>query len=228
MVLIRWELAANEQLKNILAHDWDIPSKHFEGLINECLSRKLFDPLIKHLIHKFFPRWENERRYNFYDLYSIGYIGIVIAMKNYKPGKGSFKTFAYMNIQSEFAHHKAKIESDKRKVYENIVSLNVPKFDDSEEHSFQDLLVDYTQDPEEFVIRKLFWIDKFSKLSERERTVLISFSQGYTMGEIAKRFNLKSSMSIHRAFHQGINKINPHAGKVDVKALGLMNRTKAI
>ncbi|MFP7447092.1 sigma-70 family RNA polymerase sigma factor [Bacillus infantis] len=221
---MKWELATDEQLWNIIANDWHVPEVHIEGLVTESLNRKLFNHLIKHLINKMFPRWCEERRFNFHDLYSLGYIGIITAMRNYKIGRGSFKTFAYMNIKTEFIHHLDKLNSEKRKVYDNIISLDVQKHDDNES-SFLESLVDITQNPEKIVLRKIFFASEFTKLTDREKTVLIHFAEGYSMHEIAKKLKL-TVVPIHRAFHKAINKINPNAGKVNLKELGLMTRTK--
>jgi RNA polymerase sigma factor (sigma-70 family) len=222
---MRWELATNDQLWTIISTDWDVPVQHIEGLITESLNRKLFDNLIKHLINKMFYRWDNERRYNFNDLYSLGYIGIVTALKNYKVGKGSFKTFAYMNIKSEFIHHLEKINSEKRKVYESVISLDVQKHDDNE-GSFLDSLMDESRDPEKIVINKLFWKEELSKVSELEKEILILFSQGFSMNEIARLKGYNGAAFISRLFHRGIKKINPNAEKINVKHSGLMTVTK--
>lgn len=223
---MRWHLATDQELWNIIENDWDVPLEHIEGLVTESLNRKLFDHLIKHLINKMFNRYCPDRRYNFYDLFSMGYIGVVVALKNYRIGKGSFKTFAYMNIKTEFLHHIEKTNSEKRKVYENIVSLDKKVHEDNES-SFLDSLVDKTNDPEKIVINKLFWTDVFQKITPREKEVLIGFAQGFSMQEMARNFKITAT-PIHRAFHRGIHKINPSAGKVDVKGLGLMTRTKVI
>lgn len=224
-MVLNWEKATDKQLWNILANDWDVPANHLEGLVTEALNRHLFDHLIKHLINKMFDRWDNERRYHFYDLYSLGYIGIVIAMKNYQDGKGSFKTFCYMNIQSEFNHHIQKGNREKRKVYESVVSLDIQKFEENEE-SFLDSLIDETQDPEKVVLHKLFWEEEFNKVTDLEKDILILFSNGYTMNEIAKLKGYNGASFISRKFHSGIKKINPNAEKMNVKYSGLMTRTK--
>ena len=219
--------ATVQQLWTIISDDWYIPKNMLHDLVEEALRRNLFDYLIKHLINKMFNRWGNERRYNFYDLYSIGYVGITIALKNYQEGKGAFKTFAYMNIKSEFNHHIEKINSSKRKHYNNSVSLDIEKHDDNEE-SFVNSLIDYEQDPERAVIKKIFWDENLNKLSEREKHVLIYFANGYSMNEISRMYGLKGAASIHRQFHRGIKKINPNAGDVKVKELGLMTMSKGV
>jgi RNA polymerase sigma factor (sigma-70 family) len=218
---LNWELATDEQLWNIIQHDWDVPKEHIEGLVTEGLKRKTFNHLIKHLINKKFDRWDDERRYHFEDLFAIGEIGVFVAMKNYKPGKGSFKTFAYMNIRSEFNHHINKVKSNKRKVYKNKVSLDVQRFDDNDEHLFVDKLIDESMNPEKVVLKKIYWEEIFALLSDRELDALVSFAQGYSMDDVAKKYGLSSSVMIHRAFHRGMLKINPNRPKVSLKELGL-------
>jgi RNA polymerase sigma factor (sigma-70 family) len=222
---MNWALATDEQLWTIIADDWHVPKHLMESLAIEALNRNLFDHLIKHLINKKFDRWDNERRYNFYDLYQIGYIGIVNAIRNYQPGKGSFKTFAYMNIRTEFNHHIEKVSSDKRKVYESILSLDVQKHDDSES-DFLDSLVDYSQNPERAIISKITWTENFSKLSENEKEVVELFSEGYSFNEIARMKGYNGAAFISRLFHRGAEKMNPHYVKRSVKDSGLMTRTK--
>ncbi|EIJ79150.1 RNA polymerase sigma factor for flagellar operon [Bacillus methanolicus PB1] len=222
---MRWELATDEQLWNIIENDWHVPERHIDGLVTEALNRNLFDHLIKHLINKMFDRWDPERRYNFSDLYQIGYIGIVQALKNYKVGKGSFKTFAYMNIKTEFVHHLEKINAEKRKLYENILSLDVQKHEDNDS-TFLDSLIDETKNPEKITINKLFLEEQFKKLSQREREILLYFTQGYSMHEIAKMYKQNGAAWISRQFHRGIAKINPSYQKTSLKDLGLVTGAK--
>lgn len=222
---IDWAKATDEQLWTIISDDWYIPKKHLESLVTEALNRNLFDTLIKHLINKYFERWTNERRYNFYDLFQIGYIGVITALKRYQEGKGSFKTFSYLCIKSEFCHHIANVKSKKRKLYEDMVSLNVERMNDSEE-SFIDFLVDTTQNPERITVEKLTWKENLSKLSDLEREILILFSQGYSMNEISKAKGYSGAAFISRLFHRGAEKINPYYEKQSLKDLGLTTRTK--
>lgn len=222
---MRWELATDEQLWTILSDDWHIPEQHIEGLVNEGLNRGLFDPLVKHLINKNFSRWSPERRYNFYDLYQLGYIGVVVALKNYKPGKGSFKTFAYMKIKTEFKHHLYKLNSEKRKVYIDQLSLDVQRHEDNE-GTFLDSLIDQQQNPEKVVLNKLFFEEALSKLTEHEKSILLLFSQGYSIREIARIKGYAGPAAISKFFHRGLKKINPSYEKKSVKSLGLMTMTK--
>lgn len=215
--------ATNEQLWTIISEDWYIPKQYIRDLVEEALNRNLFDHLIKHLINKKFGRWSDERRFNYYDLYSLGYVGIVVALNNYQEGKGSFKTFAYMNISTEFNHRLDKINSKKREHYKNIVSLDVKKHGDNEE-AFIDSLIDYSCDPELITIKKIFWDENFNKLSEREKDILLYFAQGYSMHEIGKIYGFKGAANIHRIFHRSLKKINPDVSKVNLKSMGLMTR----
>jgi RNA polymerase sigma factor (sigma-70 family) len=227
MVLMKWHLASNDQLWNIIENDWYVPEQQIDGLVTEGLNRKLFDHLIKHLINKMFDRWDRERRYNFYDLYSLGYIGVVIALKNYKMGKGSFKTFAYLNIKSEFSHHINKIKANKRKLYDSVVSLDVQRHEDNVE-SFLESLIDSSQDPEKIVLNKLYWEDEFQKISKLEKEILLLFANGYSMNEIARIKGYQGASYISKLFHRGVKKINPNAKKINVKYSGLMTVTKAL
>ncbi|WP_423408037.1 sigma-70 family RNA polymerase sigma factor [Heyndrickxia sp. MSNUG] len=222
---MNWESATEKQLWMIIADDWHVPEHLLEGLAVEALNRNLFDHLIKHLINKKFDRWDHERIYNFYDLYQIGYIGIVKAIKNYKPGKGSFKTFCYMNIKSEFSHHIEKVNSEKRKVYEDLVSIDKNRHEDVDE-TFLDYLIDETQNPEKVTINKLTWSENFGKLSETEKEVVELFSEGYSFNEIARLKGYSGAAFISRLFHRGAEKMNPHYVKQSLKDMGLMTRTK--
>src|SRR5690606_12184611 len=194
-------------------------------VVNEMLNRKGFDHLIKHLINKMFSRWSDERRYNFYDLYSLGYIGIATAIKNYKEGKGSFKTFAYMNIKSEFVHRLDKLNSEKLKVYKDILSLDVQKHDDNET-TYAETLIDEYQNVENQVISKMFWDENFNQVSELEKDILVLFAEGYSFQEIARMKGYSGAAFISKLFHRGAEKINPQYVKRSLKDLGLMTRTK--
>ncbi|MEK5524125.1 sigma-70 family RNA polymerase sigma factor [Heyndrickxia sp. FSL W8-0423] len=217
--------ATNAQLWTIISYDQDCPKHLLEQVVSEGFNRNLFDHLIKHLINKMFDRWHPERRYSFYDLYQIGYIGIMVAIKNYQPGKGSFKTFAYMNIKSEFSHHIEKINSEKRKIYNDISSLDAQRQTDNEE-TFKDSVIDETENVEKKVIKKLYWEEQFEKLSQREKEVLMYFAEGYSLHEMAKIYGLKSVVSLHRQLHRAFYKINPNREKINLKHSGMMTRTK--
>lgn len=217
--------ATDEQLWTIVSDDWYCPKELLEQVVNELLKRKRFDHLIKHLINKMFDRWDNERRYNFYDLFSLGYIGIINALKNYQEGKGSFKTFAYMNIKTEFGHHLDKVNSEKRRVYRDSLSLDIQKHDDNE-ITYADSLVDDNQNVEKQVITKLFWDESFNYVSEQEKDVMVMFAKGYSFQEIARIKGYSGAAFISRLFHRGAVKINPQYVKKSLKDLGLMTRTK--
>lgn len=222
---LNWELATKEEIWNIIGHDWNIPKHLLEGLVIEGLRRRLFKPLIKHLIYKTFDYWGNRDLYDLQDLYAMGEAAIFIAMKNYKPGKSSFKTFAYRNIKSEFTHYQDRINTQKRKIYKDIISLDVEKFDDNEE-TFVSNIIDESSNPEEIVLKKLFWEETFAPLTEREVDALVSFAQGYTMRETSNKYGFSSVTSINRAFHRGLLKINPDRKHVSLGDLGIISRSK--
>ncbi|MCD7034325.1 sigma-70 family RNA polymerase sigma factor [Metabacillus sp. GX 13764] len=222
---MRWELATDEQLWTIIQDDRDCPKELLEKVVEEGFARNLFDNLIKHLINKMFDRWSEQRQFHFQDLIQLGVIGVFHAIKNYQPGKGSFKTFAYMNIKSEFTHLLDKERSEKRKVYENICSIDVQRHDDNDE-TFKDSLIDIYANVEKQALSSVFWDEQFEKLGQREKEVLQYFAEGYTLSEMAKFYNLKTTVSLHRQLHRAFNKINPGREKINLKDSGLMTRTK--
>lgn len=214
--------ATNDQLWTILSDDRDVPNHLIEELVVEGLRRKLFDPLVKHLITKLFGRWSNQRQYHISDLYQIGYVGLVRAMKKYEPGKCAFKTFAYINIKTEFDHQIEKLNTEKRKLDRNMVSLD--KESNEKGRTFLHSLTDPYANPENFVINKIFWEENFRLLTKREKSILVLFADGYSMNAIAKVQHV-SAPFIHRCFHKAVKKINPNIGKVNLKSLGLMTQT---
>lgn len=219
--------ATREQLWTIISDDWYVPKEIMKELVTEGLNRGVFDNLIKHLINKMFDRWSEDRRYHFNDLFQVGYIGIIRAAKNYKEGKGAFKSFAYMNIKSEFNHIRDKNQSKKRKVYDGMVSLDVQTHDETDS-TFLDSLIDDTWNTEKAVINKLFWDENFSRVNQLEKDVLIMFADGYSMQEIARIKGYKGAAFISTLFHRAAGKINPNYVKRSLKELGLMTRTKEV
>ncbi|WP_077622026.1 sigma-70 family RNA polymerase sigma factor [Sediminibacillus massiliensis] len=217
--------ATNKQLWIIFQEDWDVPKELMKPLVEEAFQRNLFDNLIKHLINKMFNRFSNMRRYHFKDLFQHGYIGVVSALKAYKPGKGSFKTFAYLTIKAEFLKLIVKENSQKREHEKDMISLNVPQHDDNET-SFLDQLADNNRNVEKTVLSKMYWREELNKLSPREQEVLIYFSQGYTLSEMAEMYKLKSSVSLHRQMNRAFMKLNPNRPKVSLKELGIVTRRK--
>ncbi|MGD7007601.1 sigma-70 family RNA polymerase sigma factor [Metabacillus sp. 84] len=217
--------ATNQQLWTIIQSDIDCPKDLLEQVVMEGFERNLFAYLIKHLVNKMFDRWSDLRKYHLQDLIQLGNIGVLKAIQNYHPGKGSFKTFAFMNIKSEYWHLINKEQSEKRKVYESICSLDVQRHDNNDE-TFQDSLIDPFANVEKQAITQVFWDDNFSKLEEKEKQILKLFAEGYSYSEIAEKYNYKSASAILKILHKAFIKINPDREKNNLKAAGLATRRK--
>lgn len=222
--------ATNKQLWNIISSDIDCPTDLMSGVVHEVIERQGFHFLIKHLINRMFTRYSRLRRFHYYDLYQVGYIGVVNALRSYQPGKASFKTFAFMMIRTEFDHLLAKDNSEKRKVYDGIISMDVQKHDENEE-SFVDNLIDEYQQVEQQVIKKDEWEYHMNKLDERERNIIELFCQGYTFNEMAEGIfeGLRHAASVTKVFHGAIQKINPEIeGRLNLRQLGITTRRKEV
>ncbi|MGD6898621.1 hypothetical protein [Bacillus infantis] len=203
---MNWDKATDEQLLLIMKEDKDCPQHLLRGVVMESLDRGLFNKLIYWIFDNLMKDWrktvqawnmENE------DILSMGYCGVLQAINRWKPGKSSFKTFAYMNIRSEFTHVLEAENSKKREIYKVTDSYD-------KETSEGEPLVYFIPgkvNVEKEAIRNIEYHTKMSQLTELEYTIVTLYLQGYRFSEINKMTLNHRKNTIKDRFYQALSKI---------------------
>jgi RNA polymerase sigma factor (sigma-70 family) len=211
---MRHELATDQQLLTIIKEDKDCPAHLLSGVVKEALARGLFKKLVYWVFDNLIKNWrrattawnmENQ------DLLSIGYCGVLSALERWNPGKSSFKTFAYMNIRSEFTHMLDGENAEKRYIYKITDSYDK---ETDEGVPFKDF-IPVRENVEREALRNITFQSKMKLLSSREKDVILYFIKGYSLSDIAYEiYQFKSMTMVHRNFHRALEKLGLHDFKL--------------
>jgi RNA polymerase sigma factor (sigma-70 family) len=203
---VKWELATNEQLLLIIKEDKDCPKQSLRGVVMESLDRGLFNKLIYWVFDNLMKDWrktvqawnmENE------DILSMGYCGVLQALNRWEPGKSSFKSFAYMNIRSEFTHAMDQENTKKREINKHTESYDV-------ETSEGEPVVSFFSGPvnvEKEAIRNVEYQSKMNQLTELEYKIVTLFLEGYRFSEINQMTLNHRKNTIKGRFYEALAKI---------------------
>lgn len=206
---MNWASATKSQLLNIFSNDKDCPTCLINGVVEELIKRDALRYFIIHIANKMFGKIGTfciKTNMEPTDLIQLGYVGIWKAIKRFKSGKSSMKTFCYMHVKSEFTHLLDNLNSTKRKVYENMSSLDVPLENDGEETIIS--LLPAKKNVEREVIRKMEYESKIDLLQGREKEVVLYYIQGYSLSEMSKSiYKKKNTASLQKAFHRAMKKM---------------------
>jgi len=152
------------------------------------------------------------------DIIQEGMIGLYKAVRDYQTDKNaSFKSFAELCINRQMITAIKTAGRQKHIPLNSSVSLNIPVFDDLEEHTYMDMLesIEVTS-PETLFIgqeEKSFIEEHIAKnLSGFENKVLAFYLQGKTYLEIASLMN-KPEKSIDNALQRVKKKIERFINK---------------
>lgn len=214
---MRYELATKDQLLTIIKEDKDCPTHLLSGVVHQALNKGLFDKLIYWVFDNLFKNWRKVvARWNMEnkDILSMGYCGVLNALKRWKPGKASFKTFAYMNIRSEFVHQLDAENTQSRQIYKVTDSYDIPT---SEGLDLKEVIPS-RRSVEREALRNISFQLNMKLLSSKEREVIHYFLQGYSLSEIAYQiYHFKSMTMVHRYFHRALEKIGVQDFKIKEK-----------
>lgn len=207
---MNWHLATDEQLLSITNSDKDCPTHLLSGVVNEMLHRGLFDNLI-YWIFKRLTKVDSLAKQSWNmdtdDILSLGYVGITNALNRWKGSKSSFKTFAYMNIRSEFTHHLDSENAVKREINKLTFSYDTP-MDNGD--PFYIMIPDRQMNVEKEVIRNIEYENKMQQLSVEKRKIIELFLEGYKFSEINKilyRYK-KNGNYVRELFYESLRQID--------------------
>ncbi|WP_409297722.1 sigma-70 family RNA polymerase sigma factor [Peribacillus sp. SCS-26] len=205
---MKWQSATNEELMLIIKDDKSCPAHLLHGVVHESLERGLFNKLIYWVFQKLMKDWRKTvEAWNMenQDILSIGYCGVLIALSRWKPGKSSFKTYAYLNIRSEFIHLLDAENTKKREINKHTSSYDVPM------ESGEPLITTFSSksNVEKAVIRKIAFETKLCMLDPQEKDILIMFLRGYSFREIGKQVFTEKTYgpAVREKFYEALNKI---------------------
>lgn len=198
--------ATDEQLLTIIKSDMDCPLPLLEGVVHEALDRGIFNKLIYHVFDSMFRNWRrvvNAWNIENKDLLSIGYCGVLNALRLWKPGRASFQTFVYMNIKSEFTHMLDKENTKGRQIYKVTESYDKQT---AEGINFKDLMQS-TENVEKYVLRKIELETALDKLTEMEKEIITYFLEGYTINDLALNVYKKSTSFVYKRWRSALEKM---------------------
>lgn len=205
---MKWESATNEQLLTIFNEDIDCPTHLLSGAVTEAFNRKLFNDLIYWIFRNLTKNttrakdaWSAEDD----DILSMGYCGIMNALNRWEPGKTGFKTFAYMNIRTEFTRTLEQEATQKREINKHSISYDL-ELENGE--SYLSLFPSRTNVEKE-VIRKMEYEVKMEPLNKEEQTIIELFLEGYKFTEINRNLfgSKRTGKAIRDEFFTALGKI---------------------
>lgn len=214
---MKWDKATNEQLLCITQTDKSCPPSLMKGVVTEALHRGLFDNLI-YWIFKRLTKEHNKAKQALNldndDVLSLGYCGIVNAMNRWNPGKSTFKTFAYMNIRSEFTHLLDAENSQKREIHKVTSSYDV-EIDGTPFHEFLPDSINVEKE----VIRHIEYETKLNHLDKEDKTIIELFLDGYKFSEISRILynRKKNGMYVRDKFYNALREIGIYGFVLDQK-----------
>jgi RNA polymerase sigma factor (sigma-70 family) len=198
--------ATDEQLLTIIKSDMDCSHSLMSGAVHEALSRGIFNKLIYHIFDSMFKDWrkvvsawniENK------DILSIGYCGVLLSVKRWKPGKASFNTFVFMNIKSEFTRMLDRENTKGRQIYKVTESYDKQTADGI---NLKDIMKS-SNNVEREVLRKIELETALNKLTEAEKEVITYFLEGYSLNDMAVNVYHKSVSVVYRKYKNALIKM---------------------
>lgn len=219
---MKWNLATDEQLQNIIKFDFDCPRSLLSEVVGEMLKRNLFDGLIVKMINRRFKSLSiacDKLATDRDELIQEGNIEIWKCLSKYQPGRSSFANYCSLRLISLFRDMEKAIEADKRGVLLSSCSLYTPLYEDV---TLAEVFA-CGKNVESMVIKKISLEEKFSILKENERRTIHLYSQGYCLDEIADIEHISKS-GVSRRIKKIIKKLSGR--EVNLKELGIFNYRK--
>ena len=156
------------------------------------------EKLIHLVIHKYIYDIPG---YDYEDLYQLGAIALIKAIRTYKPNKSKFSTYASKCIFNELAYSGRKIQNKQKNIL--IVSLNDHIIGHDDTIELGDMIEDINNIPSEISIS----IDNaLSEMSERDRSIVKMYLEGYSTIEIRDMFAI-SQPHVSRIINKFRNKL---------------------
>jgi hypothetical protein len=178
---MRWHTADNEQLEIIFNHEFDLPNHLLVGLVEEMMTRKLFDGMIINLANKLMGHYNRD------EVLQTGYLAVFQLARIFKTNKLSFKTMCFIAIERRLKTIIAVKLQKKNFMNEQALVNEVP------------VMVD-TMNVERTVIRKLMLQEQLSKLSNKQLDIITRFLDGYSLAWIGANIYNQDTSAIRYQF----------------------------
>lgn len=187
---MKWYKATNQQLETIFNHEANNQPNHLlVGLVEEMITRKLFDGMIIQLVKKLMSNYDRS------EVLQAGYIGLYQLAKIYNNKKLSFKDMCFIAIER-------RIKSIQQKQYQKNNFMNAQALN----HEVP-IMMD-SQNVERTVINHLTLEEQLGKLSKKERYIVDRFLEGYSIAYIAIHEFKQDAKAIHYHFNKALKKMN--------------------
>jgi RNA polymerase sigma factor (sigma-70 family) len=191
--------ATNEQLVNILSHDSTIPKDLLADVLEEAINRGILQGVVINVITSLFPNLQQAQikyKADLNDFIQLGYIGLLSAVKTFKPGKAGFLNCAFTPIKRKLIDYFKKFHMAKRDGEETNIDSEI----------LMDRLLPASINVETQVIRRLEVEKILSLMTERTREISIYWMKGYDFAEISRMYGKSHSYARSR-FYKEVNKI---------------------
>jgi RNA polymerase sigma factor (sigma-70 family) len=188
---VRYALANDKQLWNIMKSDPECPLHLLEGVFQEASERGLIRQYILAVVKKKFGSSERAQellKMTHEDIIQTGYEGAIKALKQFNPGKGVFTSFLYLKISQVLGQTLDGLQVQKRQG-------DVLSYDETigEDKTFEYYLKDQRHNTERAALDNIHFEQLLSLLSPVQKDTFMRMFQGYTYTEIAEQLGTKKS-----------------------------------
>lgn len=194
---MRWDLATNDQLWTIIRTDAECPLPLMEGLFQEAVRRGMIKRLILATAKRVFHSIEfacKKLKMDVDDIVQLGYEGALRAIKNFTPGRGTFRHMLNMSVSASLINELERLEASKRQA--ELVSMDEPI--GNGENGLEYYLNDNKTNVEKTVITKMRLEEKLQLLNEIQRDTFMRLFEGYNYEEIGKQMGVTKAAVFQR------------------------------
>ncbi|WP_394139577.1 sigma-70 family RNA polymerase sigma factor [Cytobacillus oceanisediminis] len=181
---MKWFKASDDQLQTIFEHEFDLPNHLLVGLVEEMLTRKIFDGMIVSTAKKLMGNFDRD------EVLQAGYMAVYQAAKNYKKDI-SFKSMCFIAIEKRIITLLQVRYQKKNFMNQQALKNEVPIMAD-------------TSNVERVVIRKMLLQEQLSKLTEKQRDIITRFLDGYSLKWIGLNIYNQETSAIRYQFKKAL------------------------
>jgi RNA polymerase sigma factor (sigma-70 family) len=207
---MKWELATDTQLWNIVKYDKDCPTALVSGVAMEMMNRNLWNTVTIFAARRVFKNvpfvLEQRLKMELEDLFQIANMEIARRIKGFIPGMRTIKTYVIMCLISKFSKLLRDVHASKRR--SNIGTKRVDKLPDNVQTR---IFRDHTNIEKE-VINKIMLEQAIEHLNDKEKQALTLYISGYQYREISTIFGTTNQGYAHRLLNKAYKKMRIYLG----------------
>lgn len=216
---MRYSLADDTQLWNIMKSDAECPLHLLEGVFQEASERGMIRQYVLAVVKKKFGSSERAQellKMTHEDIIQTGYEGAVKALKEFKPGKGVFTSFLHMKVSQVYGMALEVLMTQKRQG-------DVMSYDETigEDMTFEYYLEDHRHNTERAALDNIHFEQLLSLLSPVQKDTFMRMFKGYTYAEIAEQLGTKKSAVSERIKTSFIKMTGKN---INLKEIGVFER----